>query len=116
MPLSKAAVGLALVAAGTAACLGNSLAQRGLLKPSWAAPAAGETWALARYEGWLSVLFAQCAAWLAVAGITRWVLWVGRAALAQLALQCNTAAGLPLCGCCLARPAQPATLPSMPTL
>lgn len=78
MPLSKAAVGLALVAAGTAACLGNSLAQRGLLKPSWAAPAAGETWALARYEGWLAVLFAQCAAWLAVAGITRWVLWGGR--------------------------------------
>ena len=71
MPLSKAAVGLALVAVGTAACLGSSLAQRGLLKPTWAAPAAGEAWALARYEGWLSVLFAQCAAWLAVPGAPR---------------------------------------------
>ncbi|KAI7837858.1 hypothetical protein COHA_008345 [Chlorella ohadii] len=70
MPLTKAAVGLALVAAGTAACLGNSLAQLGLLEPSWAAPTAGQAWALARYEGWLTVLFAQCIACLAVAGIT----------------------------------------------
>lgn len=74
MPLSKAAAGLALVAAGTAACLGNSLAQQGLLKTSWTAPPPGEARALARYEGWLSMLFAHCTACLAVAGITKWVL------------------------------------------
>lgn len=72
MPLSKAAVGLAVVAAGAAACLGSSLAQAGLLKPSWAAAPAGNTFALARYEGWLQILFAHCAACMAVAGITRW--------------------------------------------